>query len=205
MDDEGVFGKVLHRLRFGEAIEQDLLSDYQVVVMFVDDEEVRDYVERGVFVQTDNGTVRDARTLAAQIGLAKAMRRFGLHRTVTFHSRVNLAARFATTLPGVIDWMPRENDRSGRSGPHMSQGRCRAGSETGSFAGWLPRMGQDGPCSPTPGASQKGSTCRPLTASSLSTRDGPRWMSCRQSAERSGRRRTRRPGRSCCPCPAVRR
>ena len=31
MDDESVFGPVLHRLTFGEAIERDLLSDYQVV------------------------------------------------------------------------------------------------------------------------------------------------------------------------------
>ncbi len=106
MDDEAVFGKVLHRLTFGEAIQRDLLSDYQVVVMFADDEEVRDYFERGVFVQTDDGAVRDARTLGAQIGLAKAMRRFGLHRVVTFHSRIGLAARFATTLTDVIDWMP---------------------------------------------------------------------------------------------------
>ena len=38
MDDETAFGPVLHRLTFGEGIERDLLSDYQVVVVGVDNE-----------------------------------------------------------------------------------------------------------------------------------------------------------------------
>lgn len=37
MDDEVRFGPVLHRLTFGEAIERDLLSDYQVLVVGVDE------------------------------------------------------------------------------------------------------------------------------------------------------------------------
>ena len=37
MDDEEDFGPVLHKLSFGEAIERDLLSDYQVVVVGVTD------------------------------------------------------------------------------------------------------------------------------------------------------------------------
>ena len=53
MDDEAVFGPVLHRLSFGEAIERDLLSDYQVVVVGVDDETYRAYAERGEFVTRD--------------------------------------------------------------------------------------------------------------------------------------------------------
>lgn len=106
MDDAAIFGPVFHRLSFGQAIEQDLLSDYQVVVMIIDDETIRGHAERGAFVELDDGKVRDARTLAAQIGLAKAMRRYGLRRTLSFHSRVTSAARFATTLPEVVAWMP---------------------------------------------------------------------------------------------------
>jgi predicted helicase len=41
MDDESTFGPVLHRLTFGDAIERDLLSDYQVVVVGVDNETLR--------------------------------------------------------------------------------------------------------------------------------------------------------------------
>src|SRR5690606_34119032 len=40
MDDESVFGPVLHRLGFGEAVEKDLLTDYKVLVLTVDEEYV---------------------------------------------------------------------------------------------------------------------------------------------------------------------
>ena len=63
MDDEAVFGPVLHRLSFGEAIERDLLSDYQVVVVGVDDETYRAYAERGELVTRDGKKITDARTL----------------------------------------------------------------------------------------------------------------------------------------------
>ena len=37
MDDEAVFGPEFHRLGFGEAVEKDLLSDYKVLVLAVDE------------------------------------------------------------------------------------------------------------------------------------------------------------------------
>lgn len=37
MDDEALFGRELHRLGFGEAISQELLSDYKVMVLAVDE------------------------------------------------------------------------------------------------------------------------------------------------------------------------
>jgi superfamily II DNA or RNA helicase len=106
MDDEAVFGPVLHRLTFGEGIERDLLSDYQVVVVGVGDETYRSYAERGEFVTTDGSKVTDARTLAGQIGLAKTIRKYGLRRVISFHGRVKAAREFSAELPDVIDWMP---------------------------------------------------------------------------------------------------
>ena len=93
MDDEARFGPVLHRLSFQEAIERDLLSDYQVTVIGVDDATYREWAERGRFVTLDGATVTDARTLAGQIGLAKAVRQYGLQRVISFHSRVKRAPR----------------------------------------------------------------------------------------------------------------
>jgi predicted helicase len=84
MDDEAVFGPVLHRLSFGEGIERDLLSDYQVVVVGVDDETYRAYADRGELVTRDGKRVTDARTLAGQIGLAKTMRKYKLRRIVSW-------------------------------------------------------------------------------------------------------------------------
>ena len=88
MDDEAVFGPVLHRLSFGEGIERDLLSDYQVVVVGVDDETYRSYAERGELVTRDGKKITDARTLAGQIGLAKT------------HSQVRPAPHHLLPRPG---------------------------------------------------------------------------------------------------------
>ena len=106
MDDEAVFGPVFHRLGFAEAIKLKRLTDYQVAVVGVDDATYRDWAERGRFVTMNGTEVTDARTLAGQIGLAKAMRKFDLRRTISFHSRVKRAQEFAASIPEVIAWMP---------------------------------------------------------------------------------------------------
>lgn len=41
MDDESIFGPVLHRLGFGEAVSQGLLTDYKVVVLAVPEEQMK--------------------------------------------------------------------------------------------------------------------------------------------------------------------
>jgi superfamily II DNA or RNA helicase len=113
MDDEHRFGPVLHRLSFGEAIERDLLSDYRVLVVGVSDETYREYAERGVFVTHDGETVTDARMLASQIGVLRAMAGYDLKRLVTFHSRIRGARSFVRSVLDVADWMPAEGRPSG--------------------------------------------------------------------------------------------
>src|SRR5262249_48799106 len=88
MDDASRFGPVFHRLTFGDAIEQDLLSDYQVVVVGVSDSTYREYAERGAFVTADGERITDARTLAGQLGLLRAIAVHDLRRLVSFHSRI---------------------------------------------------------------------------------------------------------------------
>ena len=106
MDDETVFGPVLHSLSFGEGIERNLLSDYQVVVVGVDDETYRTYAERGKFITRGGRKLTNARKLAGQIGLAKSMRKYNLRRVISFHGRVNAAREFSAEMPDVIAWMP---------------------------------------------------------------------------------------------------
>ena len=114
MDNEDRFGAVLHRFSFAEAMKQGLLTDYRVAIIVVDDEMVREWAETGRFVTTDGHEVTDARTLASQIGVAKAIRMFDLRRTISFHSRVAAARRFSTDLPRVIRWMPASERPTGQ-------------------------------------------------------------------------------------------
>ncbi len=130
MDDPGTFGPVFHRLSFGEAIERDLLSDYQVAVIGVDDATYHEWAERGRFVTMDGTAVTDARSLAGQIGLAKAMRRYNLRRTISFHSRVARARDFARTLTEVVEWMPKRQRPKGSLWAQHVSGEMSTGQRT---------------------------------------------------------------------------
>jgi superfamily II DNA or RNA helicase len=114
MDNEGTFGPVFHRLTFAQAIDQELLSDYRVVIVGVDDATYKEWAEDGTYVTRDGAKITDARTLAGEIGLAKAMRRYDLRRVITFHSRVDTARHFSNELPDVIAWMPSNQRPTGR-------------------------------------------------------------------------------------------
>lgn len=126
MDDATKFGEVFHRLPFGEAINRDLLTDYQVVVMGVTDSECRAWAERATLLSRD-GKITDARTLAAQVGLAKAMRKYDLHRVISFHRRVSRAREFAAELPEVIGWMPARQRPKGTVWTDFASGTMTAG------------------------------------------------------------------------------
>ena len=127
MDDEAKFGPVLHRLSFAQAIDQDLLSDYQVVVVGVTDKSYFDLAERGAFVTTDGKTITDARTLARQIGLLRAMRKHDLHRVVSFHSRIASASRFASRVLEVAAWMPGSRRPTGHLWADHVSGKMTSG------------------------------------------------------------------------------
>jgi superfamily II DNA or RNA helicase len=110
MDDPATFGPEFHVLKFFDAITAKptpLLTDYRVVVIGVTNAEAARWVEEGKLVRTREGAETDARTLAAQIGLAKAMREYDLRRVITFHRSVRRASRFVDadrrdSLPAIV-------------------------------------------------------------------------------------------------------
>ncbi len=116
MDDEQVFGPVLHHLTFGQAIESDppLLTDYRVVVVGVNDALVREQVEERAFVKTESGLEDDARSLAIQIGLSKAIKDFDLKRVISFHGRVNYASEFASSFKRLQDDLKSDSKPTGK-------------------------------------------------------------------------------------------
>ncbi|AIQ94074.1 DEAD/DEAH box helicase [Prochlorococcus sp. MIT 0604] len=106
MDDHSVFGEVLYQIKFSEAIKKDLLSDYQVVVVGVDDQMIRDQIENRDLVEIGNNELKtDAETLASHIALAKATNEYNLQRVITFHGLVKGAKYFAEDHKKVNKWM----------------------------------------------------------------------------------------------------
>ncbi len=102
MDNEEVFGRRLHSLPFGKAIDLGLLADYQVAIVGVDDVTVRQFIENRINFDVGD-TVQDAESLSAQVAILKALKKYNLDRVITFHSRVNSAREFSETLPKLMD------------------------------------------------------------------------------------------------------
>jgi len=135
MDDVEVFGSVFHALTFGEAIEAELLTDYQVVIIGVDEPMVAQWIENRALLQTEaGGEVVDAKSLASQIGLIKAIQDYDLKRMISFHSRVKGAEAFASKINDTIALVSEE---------HRPKGIIWAGSVSGKMPAHQRRLKLD--------------------------------------------------------------
>lgn len=113
MDSAALFGEVLYALPFGKAIERKLLTDYRVVIIGVDDPTIAQWIARRELVITGTGIETDSESLAAQIGLLKAIKDYDLKRIISFHSRVNRAETFTTDIRQIMEWISDEHRPSG--------------------------------------------------------------------------------------------
>jgi predicted helicase len=105
MNDAKIFGTRFHTLTFGEAIKGDLLTDYRILIVGVDNERIKEWIENRRLVATDMGLTTDARSLAGQIGLLKAIRDWNLRRLISFHGRVRRAREFFEDIVQVCEWL----------------------------------------------------------------------------------------------------
>lgn len=113
MDNAALFGEVLYALPFGKAIERKLLTDYRVVIIGVDDPTIAQWIAKRELVSTGTGIETDSESLAAQIGLLKAIKDYDLKRIISFHSRVNRAEDFTTDMQNTMQWISDEHRPSG--------------------------------------------------------------------------------------------
>ena len=109
MDDHEIFGEVLYQIKFSEAIERELLSDYQVVVIGVDDEIIKQKITRKELLVIENDQIVDAENFAAHIALTKAIKNYKLNKLITFHSRIKGAKHFADNFVNIFRSIPEFN------------------------------------------------------------------------------------------------
>jgi superfamily II DNA or RNA helicase len=104
MDDEHIYGPVFHRLDFGVAIEQLIISDYRVVIAGTTDEEIAEFVKKNVFLEDPNEEkIYSAQRLFNRILLLKSIRELDLRKVITYHSSVREAKDFAHFIASHLD------------------------------------------------------------------------------------------------------
>ena len=97
MDDAAVYGQPFYEIGFSEAVKRGHITDYKVIVICVTDVEVKEIIEKGGRVITDQDHEWDAKALAKRVALVKGIRGYGLRKVFTFHGRVSSAKSFTDT------------------------------------------------------------------------------------------------------------
>ena len=109
MDDEETFGPVFHRLGFGEAVERDLLTDYRVLVLAVDEGTIGANFQEQWAVDGELNIPDAARIVGIYNGLAKrgveglgqsAAERAPLRRAVAFSRSIKDSQKVQSMVNG---------------------------------------------------------------------------------------------------------
>jgi predicted helicase len=112
MDDPEFFGEELHRLGFGEAVEQGLLADYRVLILTVDESAVSESFQDLLSTNGELSLPDVARFVGCLSGLAKLPGAAGagftgeepaMQRAVAFWSKIADSERFAQQFEQVAD------------------------------------------------------------------------------------------------------
>ncbi len=116
MDDEATFGPELHRLNFADSVEQDLLSDYKVAILVMDEEQIaREYQVE--LADSEGLSVGDVgRVIGCLNGLAKLdpeQNQFEgdpapMQRAVAFSNTIAASQRFVELVGALQDDEGRE-------------------------------------------------------------------------------------------------
>lgn len=94
MDDESVYGKVSYRLPFSAAVAAGIIVPYKVIISVSLNKEVDAELLRRGSTRVRRDEIQ-AKWVANQIALKRAIEKTGASKIITFHSRVNLAEEFA--------------------------------------------------------------------------------------------------------------
>ena len=115
MDDKEIFGEVLYKLNFSDALNNDppLLTDYQVVVVGIDDPQILKIITNRKLLTSDGENVFDSESLASKIALIKSLKDYDLKRVITFHGRVKGASDFAKGLRKISEIVPDQDKPKG--------------------------------------------------------------------------------------------
>ena len=115
MGDESVYGAELHRLGFGDAVEADLLTDYKVLVLSVDESYVAEHFQSAMAESGEIGLGDAAKLIGCWNGLrkhfgplaadddAESGHEIPMRRAVAFAKDIKTSQQAAQSFPVIVD------------------------------------------------------------------------------------------------------
>jgi len=98
MDDENVYGSLFSKYNFGDAIKDETIADYQIIIAGVKEKDVFKYIieNKDLSVKNLNEEERltTAQSLYAKILISKAISQYNIKKIISFHSTIKRARDF---------------------------------------------------------------------------------------------------------------
>ncbi|MBM3418854.1 MAG: hypothetical protein FJY17_08060, partial [Bacteroidetes bacterium] len=96
MDDTNVYGSVIYKLSFKKAIEQSIITDYRIVTVLINDNEINELVKKNKYLSDNKKRIHqaEAQMLTTALALKKAISNYGISHTVSFHKSISAAKEF---------------------------------------------------------------------------------------------------------------
>ncbi len=101
MDDVNWYGQNIATFNTSSAIKNGLLVDYQIVMMYINDEYIEKFVKENKFAWYNNKII-DAQQLATAIMLVKEFQQGNCHHLVTYHNSIKSSKNFRELLENLI-------------------------------------------------------------------------------------------------------
>lgn len=102
MDDEEKYGKTFHKLGFGKAIAQKIVSDYRIVFAGITQTSLNEYIKKNRYVlgaqNSEQSDVEAAQSIYRRILLKRSFTELGITKVISFHNKVAEAKTFAESF-----------------------------------------------------------------------------------------------------------
>ncbi|MFC4872093.1 DEAD/DEAH box helicase [Negadavirga shengliensis] len=161
MDDKALYGEEMYRIGFGEAVERDLLTDYKVLILTLNDKDVPPAVQRMIADKETEITTDDASKLIGCInalskqflgddGKTKESDPEPMRRAVAFCSNIatskKITATYNTATDAYLGSLPAEKKEQMVSVASKHMDGTMAAPERDQMLAWLKEETEDNEC-----------------------------------------------------------
>ncbi|RXR20189.1 DEAD/DEAH box helicase [Flavobacterium stagni] len=161
MDDESLYGKEIYRIGFGEAVEKDLLTDYKVLILTLNDKDVPPAVQKMIMDKESEINTDDASKLIGcinalskqflgEMGILEKSDPNPMKKAVAFCQSIatskKITATFNVTTDAYIDSLPTSKKKKMVSVTSKHIDGSMSAPERDELLGWLKTDGDDNEC-----------------------------------------------------------
>lgn len=161
MDDEALYGQEIYRIGFGEAVEKDLLTDYKVLILTLNDKDVPPAVQKMIADKESEITTDDASKLIGcinalskqflgQMGVLENSDPDPMRKAVAFCANIStskkITATYNTATDAYVDSLPSNKRKKMVSVSSKHIDGTMSAPQRDELLGWLKEDGEENEC-----------------------------------------------------------